>query len=58
MLKDMGWDAYRFSISWSRLLPSKTIKSIDYNVSLSSFLYSSIELPSLDHDQMESSVGV
>ncbi|RXH73445.1 hypothetical protein DVH24_016267 [Malus domestica] len=25
ILKDMGWDFYRFSISWSRLLPSKTI---------------------------------
>ncbi|XP_004295228.1 PREDICTED: beta-glucosidase 12-like [Fragaria vesca subsp. vesca] len=22
MLKEMGWDAYRFSISWSRLLPN------------------------------------
>ncbi|XP_062013809.1 beta-glucosidase 12-like [Rosa rugosa] len=22
MLKDIGWDAYRFSISWSRLLPN------------------------------------
>lgn len=23
LMKDMGMDAYRFSISWSRLLPSK-----------------------------------
>lgn len=25
IMKDMGLDAYRFSISWSRILPSKLI---------------------------------
>ena len=24
LIKDMGMDAYRFSLSWSRILPSKT----------------------------------
>ncbi|PQQ05390.1 non-cyanogenic beta-glucosidase-like [Prunus yedoensis var. nudiflora] len=28
ILKDTGFDAYRFSISWSRLLPSKRISII------------------------------
>jgi hypothetical protein len=26
LLKEMGMDAYRFSISWARILPSKYIK--------------------------------
>jgi beta-glucosidase len=25
LMKDMGMDAYRFSISWTRILPSTTI---------------------------------
>lgn len=26
-MKQMGFDAYRFSIAWSRLLPSKELES-------------------------------
>ncbi|XP_020420693.1 non-cyanogenic beta-glucosidase [Prunus persica] len=37
IMKNMGWDAYRFSISWSRLLPSKFIHILTFGCDQSSY---------------------
>lgn len=30
IMKEMGLNAYRFSISWPRILPSEIVKSFSY----------------------------
>jgi beta-glucosidase/6-phospho-beta-glucosidase/beta-galactosidase len=38
LLKEMGMDAYRFSISWPRILPSKYIQKLSKYVSYGEYV--------------------
>jgi len=38
LLQEMGMDAYRFSISWPRILPSKYIKKLSKYVSYGEYV--------------------
>jgi beta-glucosidase/6-phospho-beta-glucosidase/beta-galactosidase len=37
-MKKMGLDAYRFSISWSRVLPSKILYRLSIKLDLATFI--------------------
>lgn len=49
LMKDLGMDAYRFSISWSRIFPSKKRNSIE-SICLLYFISSALPLTSYEYN--------
>lgn len=39
MMKNLGFDAYRFSISWARVLPSKKLKRAARQMTIQNYVF-------------------